>query len=224
MTTENEADLFQNVSGGTIGVMKADQDGKLRGVALSNNDQVWLTEREQEATALAPRDPAFNPFTDNQAGFEGQDAQARAKHLNLVKRAGSPERSRPIGRDVADEENSPEPETPVSDSEIDHDAEVAVQNDIEANIGEPEGDAPTGTQAEGELAGTETASAAAAAKAQRAAQEAPSAAEHQKEAAKAAAARSIEKAQGSGQPKQTAKAKAEKQAPAGQRQQGEVTG
>lgn len=55
---------FRNATNHIIGYVYYDEDDKRRGGAVSADETVWLSEKDQIATANAPHDPADNPLTN----------------------------------------------------------------------------------------------------------------------------------------------------------------
>lgn len=55
---------FKNVSGGRLGYSYYNEDGRLAGDTVAHGDTVWLSERDQIATANAPRRPEDNPLAN----------------------------------------------------------------------------------------------------------------------------------------------------------------
>lgn len=93
---------FRNDSGGVLGVLRKNAEGKLKGVALGIGDEVWLDRDEQIATAQAPKRPADNPF--NNGG------------LTRLTEEGDQPLDRPIG-DSLDVSTAPAPEPPAPPDE-----------------------------------------------------------------------------------------------------------
>jgi hypothetical protein len=83
---------FRNMTTGHIGVVIENDSGKMAGIALAPGEGVELTEREQRATANAPRDPKDNPFV---GGYTDPDTGATGPALVEVDDAL--EVQRPIG-------------------------------------------------------------------------------------------------------------------------------
>jgi hypothetical protein len=92
--------LFENTSGGIIGVVQIDGRGEQKGIPLWPGEEVWLTEEEQAATANAPRDEENNPFSNG--------------NLTLKVKASDVGTNRPIGDDQ-DPENPPAPAAPAAE-------------------------------------------------------------------------------------------------------------
>lgn len=108
-----EKQKFRNMTGGFIGVVIENDSGKLAGISLPPGEGVELSEREQRATANAPRDPKDNPFV---GGFKDEDTGEVGPALLPVD--GSEDVQRPIGGVPAPQDDPPEGERP-------HDEEVA---------------------------------------------------------------------------------------------------
>lgn len=66
---------FKNHSGGVLGVIKRDADGKLKGTSVGIEETIWLTEDEQVATANAPKRPENNPFTNGFLKVETEEGE-----------------------------------------------------------------------------------------------------------------------------------------------------
>lgn len=67
---------FRNTAKGVIGVVKIGLDGKPKGVPVSADDFVWLSEEEQVLTANAPRNDSDNPFTNGSLTLEVRGSEA----------------------------------------------------------------------------------------------------------------------------------------------------
>jgi hypothetical protein len=65
MTTHEKTE-FRNDSGGIIGVITIEPDGKRKGIAVKPGECIWLSEDEEIATANAPLRDEDNPFINGQ--------------------------------------------------------------------------------------------------------------------------------------------------------------
>lgn len=83
---------FRNMTGGYIGVVIQNDAGKMSGISLGPGEGVELSEREQRATANAPRLEKDNPFV---GGFE--DPETGEKGPALVAVDSDEDVQRPIG-------------------------------------------------------------------------------------------------------------------------------
>jgi nucleotide-binding universal stress UspA family protein len=118
--TEEVRRKFTNPTPVYVGAVIYDEDGKRKGVPVAPGEAIWLSEREERATAEAPMNPADNPFV-----AEWEDPITRTEGgevLESVKRQGmlvlSDEPARPIaseryipGRATAESPQEPQ-ETP----------------------------------------------------------------------------------------------------------------
>lgn len=141
MSTATVRSEFVNVSGGVIGVVVLDGDGKRKGIPVKPNDSVWLTEEEEILTANAPRNDSDNPFAQG--------------WLQLKTRASDVINRRPIGS------RGRQAPTPVAPSEPEvEDGNSAPPPRVERpgeEVGAapaPEGEAATGVRAPGEEVAT----------------------------------------------------------------------
>jgi hypothetical protein len=107
-----EKQKFRNMTGGFIGVMVENDHGKMSGISLAPGEGWELSEREQRATANAPRDPKDNPFI---GGFKDPDTGETGPALLPID--ASEEVQRPIGTAPAPEDDAPEGTRP-SDEEV----------------------------------------------------------------------------------------------------------
>ena len=111
---------FRNMTGGYIGVCVEGDSGKMTAISLGPGEGVELSEREQRATANAPREPENNPFI---GGYE--DPDTGRKGPALVEVDAATEVQRPIGvkpeetaAEAGDGDGEPETGTRPSDEEV----------------------------------------------------------------------------------------------------------
>lgn len=81
MAPVEETHEFRNTTTGYVGAIKIDRRGERNAVALAPGETIELTVEEEEATARAHKDPADNPFTD-------QDYAIRDPQTNEVVESG----------------------------------------------------------------------------------------------------------------------------------------
>lgn len=92
---DTEKNEYRNVTGGQLGVVAEDVDGKPQGIAVAPDDTVWLSESERIRTANAPRDPKNNPFTNGSLVKVTEGGQIKSK--------------RAIDTETVEPEEQPEP-------------------------------------------------------------------------------------------------------------------
>jgi hypothetical protein len=135
----NPKSLFENTSGGIIGVVQIDGRGEQKGIPLWAGEEVWLSPEEQAATANAPRDAENNPFENG--------------NLTLKVKAADAGTNRTIGDDQ-DIENPPAPSAPAEEQpDVDDLREEQPPEPEESSTGappEPEAPAPEGGRAQNE--------------------------------------------------------------------------
>jgi hypothetical protein len=99
--TDEEKRKWINPTPQYIGAVIYDEDNKRQGVAIEPGGAIWLSAREERATAEAPRDPKDNPFVAE--WDEPVRRTAEGEVLETVKRQGmlilSGEPPRPITSD-----------------------------------------------------------------------------------------------------------------------------
>lgn len=137
----NPKSLFENTSGGIIGVVQIDGRGEEKGIPLWAGEEVWLSPEEQLATANAPRDAENNPFENG--------------NLTLKVKAADAGTNRPLGDDQ-DIDNPPPPAAPapeepdVDDLREEQAPEPEEPPPAEGTPPEPEAPAPEGARAQNE--------------------------------------------------------------------------
>lgn len=116
--TEEVRRKFTNPTPVFVGAVIYDEDGKRKGVPIAPGDSIWLSPREERATAEAPRNAADNPFV---AKWEEPISTTEGGEiLESVTREGmlvlADEEPRPIASErfipgrASAEEKAPEPE------------------------------------------------------------------------------------------------------------------
>jgi hypothetical protein len=103
--TEEVRRKFTNPTTVYVGAVIYDEDGKRKGVPVAPGEAIWLSEREERATAEAPMNPADNPFV---AEWEEPITRTEGGEvLESVKRQGmlvlSDEPARPIASEPVEE-------------------------------------------------------------------------------------------------------------------------
>jgi hypothetical protein len=141
--TEEVRRKFTNPTPVYVGAVIYDEDGKRKGVPVAPGESIWLSEREERATAEAPAHPKDNPFV---AEWEEPISTTEGGEiLESVTRQGmlvlSDEAPRPIaserfipGRATAEDEPQKAAEEPASEPE-----------EVEEVVGSP-GVPPTPTE------------------------------------------------------------------------------
>lgn len=77
-----EKQQFENQTGGWVGVVIIDAQGKPQGVSIEPHGRVWLSEAEKRLTAEAPRNDSHNPFVEQPFHFIDTDTGQRVtKHI-----------------------------------------------------------------------------------------------------------------------------------------------
>lgn len=155
MTDELRAE-FRNESPGVQGVVLYDADGKRTGSFVRPGQSVWLSEREQVATANAPRRAEDNPFvngaliliTEAHEVVNRRPIGSRAQIVDeegreLVDPPAGPFDPRTAGRSALEDQSAPPP--------------VEVKPGAPEEVGAPplpEGDPEHGIRQPGEEVGT----------------------------------------------------------------------
>lgn len=138
---------FRNAGKGVVGVVTIGLDGRPKGIPVSPNDFVWLTEEEQVLTANAPRNPEDNPFTNGSLQLE-----VRGSEANTARPIGDEqEPAAPVASPAAEEPEVPEEEHEEIEEVQPPAADPPPPPEPETGAGDPpQGEPPEGVRAEHE--------------------------------------------------------------------------
>lgn len=119
--TEEVRRKFVNPTPQYVGAVIYDEDGKRKGVPVEPGGSIWLSEREERATAEAPREAKDNPFgaaweEPTRTTPEGEILETATRHGMLVL-SDEPPRSIASERFIPGRETATVPEAPAPAAE-----------------------------------------------------------------------------------------------------------